>query len=351
MIKPAMYSGICPHIIEGDKLYFSKGNDLYIESISAQAESRKVGSYKAGFFKDFISRWDLPKRILRLGFHDLHLFKGGLVGIQHKAIVYKKPGEDLFKPVFTGFRGSRPLGLLVLQEEEKIYFGEYFGNNDRQSVVIYESKDLKDWKKAWEFPAGSIRHVHGLKYDSFRKGIWVLTGDSNQESGLWFTSDEFKTLDKVAGGDQRTRAVEVTPIEKGLIVPMDSPLEQNYINLFIPETRTFHQLASIPGSAFHSTFINGVYLVSTVTEPSDVNDVDYASVYASLDGLNWKELFRFKKDWFPVKYQFLTRYSEVVFCSGENSSDSIVAYGRALKYGSNAMLWWSKKEVIDFLQQ
>src|SRR5690606_32080733 len=130
-------------------------------------------------------------------------------------------------------------------------------------------------------------HVHGLCWDAYRNGIWVLTGDSDTESGLYFTDDEFSSLHKVIGGSQKARAVEVIPTPEGLIIPMDSPLKQNYIHFYDLNKKEFQKLTELPGSAFHAVKSNGIYLISTVTEPSEVNIVNYASVWASLDGKAW----------------------------------------------------------------
>lgn len=249
----------------------------------------------------------------------------------------------------SNFKGSRPLNLYVSPAQDWACFGEYFGNKEREEVHIFDTTNGTDWKIAYTFSAKSIRHVHGIIDDPYRNGIWVLTGDSNTESALWFTNDRFKTLKKMVTGSQKARAVEIIPIENGLIVPMDSPLEKNYINFFDLETEEFRQLKPLPGSAFHAIKSNGIYFVTTVTEPSEINKTNTANVYASLDGENWKCISKFKKDFVPVKYQGITRYSEIIITPGENKSDFIVGYARAVK-GGNYMVKWKKETVIDFLK-
>ena len=91
----------------------------------------------------------------------------------------------------------------------------------------------------WEFLPKQIRHIHGCYYDSYRKGVWVLTGDSDKESGLWFTDDFFETLKCIKGNTQNARAVSIIPMRDGLIVPTDSPRQQNYIQFLDFKTNCF----------------------------------------------------------------------------------------------------------------
>lgn len=345
---PKRIKGVTPHYIENQELIFSKGNSLFrTQSIDAK-DSTLLGIYQAGFIKNILCKFSLSKRIIRLGFQDVRLFKEGYIGIQNRAIVYLKKGEKNFETVFTGFRGSRPLRLEVYGG--KVYFGEYFGNPERESVCVYSSSDLVQWEKAWEFSPGEIRHVHGIEYDKHRDGLWVLTGDSDEESGLWFTRDDFASLEKVIGDDQRARAVEILPLKDQILVPMDSPKEQNFIHSIEPISKKYDQVAKIKGSAFHISECEGVFFCSTVTEPSEVNKTESVGLYASLDGKNWKEISSLQKDVFPVKYQFITRYSELRMVRNYALDGHLVVFGQALKTISSGMLVWKIADIKAILQ-
>lgn len=348
MLKPFRVGNVNPLYIDRSQVFYSKGNTVFKSSLPLSDEM-KIGSFSAGTIRNLLSKSSLIGRIARLGFHDLKPFQGGLLGVQKGAIVFKEKESLKFKSVFSNFRGSRPLNLYVDSSQEWACFGEYFGNEYREPVRIYSTSDGHNWRESFEFPSGEIRHIHGVIPDAFRGGIWCLTGDSDKESGLWFTQDRFETVEQVASGSQKSRAVEIIPVEKGLIVPMDSPLEKNYINFFDVETKTFKKLETLPGSAFHAIKSNGIYFVTTVTEPSEVNIVDKATIYASLDGINWKCLYEFERDIFPISFQRITRYSEVIIPEGENTSPYIIAYVRAVRQG-DGMVVWNKEDVIRFLR-
>lgn len=347
MIEPLYIKGKMPLFFDGKEIYYSKGNAIFKSSFPFKTKE-PIGTFNAGYIHNLLAKSSLISRIARLGFHGLKPFRDGLLGIQRGKIVFKQKNSTEFKEVFSGFRGSRPLNLYVDPSQTWACFGEYFGNDEREEVKIFSTSTGYDWKESYRFKGGEIRHVHGLIEDSYKKGIWCLTGDSDTESALWFTTDRFKTLEKVASGSQKARAVEIIPVEGGLLVPMDSPLQKNYINFYDRETKDFRNLESLPGSAFHAIKSNGIYFVTTVTEPSEINITDKATVYASLDGFNWKYLYEFQRDVFPVKYQGITRYTEVTIPEGENNSDYIFGYARAVKEG-DAMVVWRKEDVIQFL--
>lgn len=348
-LLPSIRKGICPLVHNGDNLLVSKGNEVFNLRGSLFKEV-KVGAFNEGWIKNILSRNALYTRILRKGFHGMASdHDGNLVGVVNSRLVLRQRGKETFDFVFGGFRGSRPLRL---EYTGGVFcFGEYFANPSREPVHIFSSIDGKHWNKSYTFPAGSVRHIHGILDDPLRKGSWVLTGDSDNESKIWFTSDNFKTLEPVVQGGQKARAVNIIARPESLIIPMDSPLEQNYIQRFDVETGQLEPVAKIPGSAFHAIESDGIMLVTTVTEPSLVNKTNAATMWGSLDGIRWKCVCELKRDIFPVRWQYISRYAEIVLTPGSNNTPYITAFGRALKGMDNSMLYWEKQALIMFLKR
>jgi len=349
MLDISIHKGITPFYVKGETIVCAVGNELFSYSFDLKKRMR-IGKYNAGILKNYLVKTNLGSRIGRLGFHSVKEFRGGLIGVQRRNIVYKTESSAIFEDVFSDFRGSRPLNICIGPKDEAIYFGEYFGNPERSTVKIFGSVDTKVWNIVYEFEAYQIRHVHGVFYDQFRNGYWVLTGDSNEESGLWFTNNKFKTLEKVYSGSQKTRAVEIIIKEEGLIVPMDSPLELNSINLFSLKDNSIKHLQNLNGSAFHGVVVDGIHFVTTVTEPSNVNLNKTANVYASLDGITWKCITKFKKDFVPIKYQWLTRYSEITITPGINNGNYFFGHARAVQ-GGCFLFRWKKNNIIQLLKE
>lgn len=335
--------GVRPVFLNQDELYLAKGFRIAKANI-AHPEKYSIITKYGGLKEQLISTSPLATRILREGIHFfLPMQNGHLLMVRNKLLFKREDGD--YKVVLDTFNGSRPLNICKASNSN-LYFGEYFSNADRGEVKIFISNDGENWGVAYTFEPGTIRHVHGIYEDSFRNGLWVLTGDSDDESALWFTNDGFKTLTPLGRGSQKARAVGIIPTEKGIIVPMDSPHQVNYIQLFEPETEKFTDLAQIGGSAFHAQKYGDIHLVTTVTEPSPVNITNAAYLYGSLDGENWKLIEAFRRDIFPVKYQNYTRYSEIELLPFDTSASKyIFAYARAVARYDNCMLCFDKEKL------
>lgn len=345
-LLPKIIKGYNPLFFNQEILFASKGNKVYSFSESLK-KVEEIGIYSEGIIRNILSLHPLYCRIFRRGIHALALNENGnLVGVAKGHIVFKNKKEKVFHSVFNKFRGSRPFNLIYANG--MFLFGEYFGNPNRENVCIFSSADGEHWNTIYTFPPGSIRHIHSIKYDANKKGYWILTGDNDNESVIWFTED-FKTLNPVIKGGQFARAVNIITTKNFLIIPMDSPLEQNYIQFYNLEKGILETVSEIPGSAFHAIESDGIMLVSTVTEPSQINKTNSATLWGSLDGKVWKCICELKKDIYPVSLQPIFRYAEIVLTPGENYTPYITAFGRSLKGMDNCMLIWNKSELKDFL--
>jgi hypothetical protein len=348
MIKPEIIKGIKPLFFNKNILLYSIGNYVYECKWPLIEKNSLVAYYYKNIINHFLAKNHFISKVLRYGYKSVKPYKNGLIGIQKNNIIYKSENQKKFQRVFSKFNGSRPLNLLICPNQ-KIYFGEYFSNNENKEVRIFCSDNGTDWNTVYKFNPGEIRHIHSLQYDEYRKGIWVMTGDSNSESGIWFTSDDFKSLKKVVDQGQRGRAVNIIILQDSIIIPMDSPDEKNYILEYNFKNNQINELCSVENSVFHICKIDQIYLMSTVPEPSYVNDIDNVYIYASLDCRNWQVISVFKKDIIPGYLQKYTRYPEVEFCEGTNSSKYIIGYGRSIKNYSNCMILWNKNDIKEIL--
>lgn len=352
-LAPAIGGTVKPLYVDREVLYASRG--LQVLTSRDGGESYEPFATCPGLPGErWMSRSRLLARLGRLGVQALRpLPDGGVVAVLRRRIVWCAPGSRRFREVLRIERGSRPLNICVTSSG-RIYFGEYFNNPDRESVHVYSSKDGEKWSKVHTFPAGSIRHIHNIVEDPYRDGLWVLTGDSDEESGLWFSGDNFRTLDCVVGGTQRARAVALIPLEEGLIVPTDTPNEQNYVQYYDLETGELIQLASLPNSAFHAMKQGGLLFISTVAEPSSCNDSQLAAVFVSEDGTHWQRLASFRRDWPLIRerYRFVDRairHPQVKLVPGRNETDFLFAFGRAVRGTDGRALRWSIEKISEHI--
>ncbi len=329
------------------RLLISKGRSVWVVD---ENKKKRVAWYNPEFHYRIFYWFALIRRVLRLGFHALYLIdQSRWIGILRKRIAIREPGNNKFEEVHKVRNGSRPLNICVTPEHH-LYYGEYFSNESRGEVSIYGSKSGKNWEKIYSFPEKTIRHIHGIFWDSYRNGIWVLTGDSDEESGLWFTDNNFRTLNLVKGGSQQFRAVSLIPKQDGLILPTDTPLEKNYIQFYDLKKDQVIRLKEIEGSAFHAENYGNFDMVSTIIEPSSVNNTKYVCVYASQDGYNWKCIKRIRKSRFPVAFFKYLRYPEIELLPDSKLSPFVYGYCRSLKKLHGRIVYWKKDDIREFLK-
>lgn len=309
---PSSVKGI-PLLVRDDRLLLGRGYRVY-EHLLTSGEERLVASYQPPPAKRLLAATPLGCRTAREGIHRLYETPNGdWLAIGKGAILFCRAGSDQFVTACTAHRGSRPLYLCHDPVADHWYFGEYFSNPDREEVRIYTSRDGSTWSIAYTFDAGEIRHVHNVVYDPYREGLWILTGDSDEESGLFFTANAFATVEKKFGGSQTYRAVSVLCLPEGLLIPMDTPHETNAIHLQrLPDGQLTHQ-ADLASSAFHALEVPEGYVVTTVGEPSSVNDAHHARVYfCRRDDRVWREVNCYPADALSASSNRFFRYPEII---------------------------------------
>lgn len=330
-------------LAEGQALFASRGLELFV-SHDAGGAFQRVGVVPVGLARRALARCPWSARLLREGFHDLVRRPGGeLVGVIRGAIVAQSAGEPRFRVAHRVERGTRPLGL-CLAPSGRLFYGEYFGNPRRDEVRVWGSDDGRAWEVVHTFPRGTIRHVHGIHADPHRGGLWVLTGDAGDEAGIWWTADDFRTLEPVVLGTQRARAVTLLPLEAGLLVPMDSPEQQNHVQLFHPESGRFEDLAPVPGSVFHAARTPGLFAVASVVEPSRVNRDRRVALLVSRDGCTWRVACRLAPD-LRLDGRGRLLYPTLVLPRGTAAWPCLFATGQALAGAHGRLLRWSEDEL------
>ena len=338
--------GLRPLLYTNGDLYAARGLALW-----RRPRGRRQFEPRASVPGHLLERVVRPSRLLtrlvRGGIYGLvQLQDGSLLATVKGAIVRCGADESEFREVLPLAGRGRPLNFCVARD--KVFFGEYFSNLGRGEVNVYGSADGLRWEVRYRFPPGSIRHIHGIYYDEFRRGHWVLTGDEGAEAGLWFTNDEFRTLVPVVRNEQRARAVTVIPRAEGLIVPMDSPQEVNFIHLFEPGPARFTRLAELPGSSFSSARCGALYCISTGVEKSAVNLSQSATVFVSSDGLSWRCMATFRRDLALLKnMRPYFQYPNVALVSSQD--DTVIGYGVALTEYDDCLLEWDPRDLRVWL--
>jgi hypothetical protein len=218
----------------------------------------------------------------------------------------------------AAWRGSRP--LVLCRRGDRVYYGEYRNNPERSPVGVWRSDDGgASWSRAWTFQG--IRHVHGVFHDPYDDQLWVTTGDRDGESGLWRTGDDFRTLERVAGGCQALRVVQLLFTPAGIVFGSDAPGEGNHLYRLARGSDQIRQRQAVGGPVFYGVQVGDVLVLATVVEPSRVNRGREAVVWLSKDGgESWRPGMSFRKDRLPAR---LFQYGQVLFPAGPGSGGTL----------------------------
>jgi hypothetical protein len=233
-----------------------------------------------------------------------------------------------------------------------IAYGEYWGNVARDDVSIYLRKG-EQWEKAFTFPIGAIQHIHGLIADKYRNCVLILTGDKDDESGIWVAKNNFKEVVPILIGSQRYRACVAFPVAEGILYATDSPLEKNVIAIATKDTGGWRAsvLYDMPGPCIYGVKVEGKYVFATSVEPdSRIRGIRYWFTYRLGQGVKdrkshiiigslnegFKDAVVFNKDILPM---LLFQFGNVQFPSGE-VKNSIVMYPVSVrKYDGNTVMY------------
>ncbi len=280
------------HYMEKGAVCFSRGYSIF-QGNEDGGDFSRVGRIPEKMLRRWVSRTRLGSRIIRGGVLDLLPLPDGTLIASTKGTVYVcKSGTDEFMPVL-----HRPLRTWRLEvvPDGTVYAGEYFSNMRREQVEILSSTDNgASWQSAYLFPAGAIRHIHGICYDPTHELLMVLTGDEDRESMVMTTNDGFRTTGILVQGSQSARALKIIPWEGGYWMATDTPYEQNYAQYLTPHGRILTRVP-LAGSCLSASATAGHVFFGTAAEPSKINVDPTAKLYV-FDGSTWTVLGCWRAD-------------------------------------------------------
>jgi hypothetical protein len=286
-----------------------------------------------GRIKDNILRAGLPRRIRRnIGIHNVVVLPSGTILIQYDGI-YRYDGNGIFAQRVFGFRqdniiGPLKNGFVVDDRTGNVYWGEY--NIARPySVRIFKGyNDGRKWKECYRFPLGRIRHVHSIIPDYYRDRLWICTGDSDNETALFYTDDDFQSVNLFGGGDQSWRMVSLLPCEDALYWGSDAGQDAssnvlNYIYKWDFQKNKRERLACIDKPAYYSTLLkDGTMVIGVHHEPKIERDVtESADLWSSTNGRTWEKVLSLPYK--PSVRKNGTKYATICMPLGDNTTESL----------------------------
>lgn len=257
-------------------------------------------------------RFRYLERLFRTEIRSSRLFKNRIyVGCNGYLLSYDFKTKQV-KKEFEFRAGMRaPLMLEVISGVkgfcDQLCFGEYFVNQNREAVRIW-SLINDTWEISYEFKSGDIRHIHGIKADKYRNQVYIMTGDSDEESGLWVARDNFNRIESLIFGDQQSRMCQIQIRRNGIVYVTDSEYSENriYHIQFVKEAGGFSrtEIGSLDGSVIYGCCDdeNESMFFSTTVEP-DKGGIhsDTAKLYRLDREMKLHCIFQAAKDRLPMK--------------------------------------------------
>ena len=175
---------------------------------------------------------------------------------------------------------KRPCRILrsgaAADRDGRIYFGEYFGNPEKEDVHIYRYTPGDDRVAVvYTFAPGKARHVHGIYWDEFDESLVCLTGDVDSECRMLRTRDGFASIETIGSGDESWRAVSALFTDDAIYYGTDAEYRTNSIYRLDRLTGDRRELGKVSGTVFYSAVFGGEKFFATTAEdaPSQVENV------------------------------------------------------------------------------
>jgi hypothetical protein len=345
------------YIEKGGRLWASRGLKVFT-SDDQGCTWHSVAACRGNFFQKASRLSRLIERFTRSGFQTLlPLSDTHFLATIRGSILKGDSTTGRIRKVFAVPRGSAPLNLCRVPGGA-VYWGEYFFNEDRDAVHVYASKDEgESWEIAHTFTAGSVRHVHCIYYDEGRDGCWILTGDDDTECQILFADRGMNTVEPVFAGEQRFRSVSLVPCGELLLTGSDSPFERNHLQLLDPERGTCERVQEVEGSVFDVRCVGGFYIAAVTCEPSKVNTSPYASLWYSVNGRDWAEFHRARRDCWQMPYNFLLadhiaelpffQHGRFLLPAGEGRVPIVYTQAEAIRGCDGNMLVWNLLQLVS----
>ena len=293
-----------------EKIWVAKGMMFYAIDYTGKRVTRK---YSVGGRKErLIGYFRLSRQLLRVGLHHLLPLKNGNILVTARRVTYNVSPEGKVVNIFTDYQGNKPghQGVCVTPDGT-VFFAEYLLNPNRDHVIfLYRSTDngmsfqvVKTW------PAGDIRHLHFVKWDSYEQCLWIGTGDYGEngaENRLYKSTDNGDTWDLIGQYSQDWRAIGVCFTKNALLWGTDAgscPDTAHFVRMD-RKTQKLEILVDLEGPCHGcASYKDGRVFFSTGVEGGENEKDRYARLKEYKDG-EIIDHWLLKKDIWPLILQF-----------------------------------------------
>jgi hypothetical protein len=234
----------------GFAVYRSQGGDAFERVLTLRP---RLGTAWGGYLAPLRSRFGYQELVELLPLEDERLvaFAAGDV---HVVDLETRVIERTHRLRYFGRGKGRGLMAFGLTRDQSgaIYFGEYTTEPKAHPVCIWKSSDeAMTWHKAFEFPAGTVRHIHTVQVDPYDEALWVGTGDRNEECFVGISHDGAASFRWIAQGSQTCRTCGFVFFPDVVLWGMDADHKPNRVIRLHREEGTIDAHAELPGVTFY----------------------------------------------------------------------------------------------------
>lgn len=287
--------------------YLSRRNRLFrAADLSKSPESFAV--IDAPAWKQIFARLRPFQRLLRfMATNVIPLANGDLFVTFDKSVGIVRAGK------YQTLGGlNRPCRVLrsacAVDASGDVFFGEYLANDERGAMHVYKyAAGADSLEIVYTFPPDSIKHVHGIYFDSLTGALFCLTGDKESECQILRTTDHFKTIEIVGSGDETWRAVSVLFDKRYFYYGTDAEFRANNIYQVNRETLERTDLGEVSGTVFYSQKVGDDLFFATTAENAPSQTENVAALWHVSADKKCEKLISFPKDgWHPTLFMFGT---------------------------------------------
>ena len=258
--------GFAVEWLAAERVLLSRRNVLY-EAREVGGAMRPIGVLPQPARRSAAIRVRLVQRALRQMFYNVMPLAGGAIFVTYARDVGVFRDGD-WRPLKGLVRPCRVLrGAAAVDGNGQVWFGEYLDNAGRGPVRVYRyDPEGDDLRVAHTFPAGAVRHVHGIYRDPVDSQLWCLTGDTGGEARILRTGDGFRTLETVGSGDESWRAVSVQFTRDAIWYAMDAEFARNKLFRLDRATGRRDEIGALDGPVYYSAQWRGALFFAVTAE-------------------------------------------------------------------------------------
>jgi hypothetical protein len=353
-IKVGVLDGYRPLAVYEDGFFCIYNRALYFASFNPRLKPKfliKIPNISYNFFINI----RLFVRLFRIDSFVGKIFDDSLyISLRSKIWKYDISANTI-KLDFTIPNGRKLLNFTILNTELRsnhLVFGEYFDNYLDEAVYIWLRDPIKGWIIICTFNPGSIDHIHNIFQDG--DDIWILTGDTAYQSGIWKFNIYTSIAEPHLVGEQKFRAAWLTKINHKLLYATDSHLEKNFLYSLCRDNLSSIELCGpLEGSSIYSALSQKYTFFSTAVEAAPPKGLflldlfsreistgslsEYCVIYAIDDSLRPISFLKEKKDWTPFRFG---QFGTFTFPSGVFPEGYLVAFGIAVNNLDNKCIFF-----------